>query len=258
MPEPQANTKICRICGVEKPIEAFPPRYRQCRDCIGVKRRQFYLANAERLKGKSRRWREANLKKARAYTAEWRKRNPGRAKAKVEEWHAANRERRLEYLHRYFEENREAYRLARREQYWANADEAKRKASEWRRANPDKARQNNRSWREKNITRVKGNVRKWHENNPESVKASHHARRARKTGGRFTKADILDLLESQLRKCANCRVDLAPGYHIDHIMPLFRGGLNVAGNLQLLCSKCNLRKGSKDPYEWAQENGRLF
>lgn len=47
-------------------------------------------------------------------------------------------------------------------------------------------------------------------------------------------------------KCAICNVDLtlvAP--HIDHIVPLAKGGQDVLSNLQPLCGPCNLKKGSK-------------
>lgn len=35
------------------------------------------------------------------------------------------------------------------------------------------------------------------------------------------------------------------GLHIDHIIPIAKGGKSVESNLRVLCSKCNGRKGSK-------------
>ena len=35
------------------------------------------------------------------------------------------------------------------------------------------------------------------------------------------------------------------GLHIDHIVPISRGGLTVTANLQVLCDKCNLKKRNK-------------
>ena len=35
------------------------------------------------------------------------------------------------------------------------------------------------------------------------------------------------------------------GLHIDHIVPLSRGGKTVESNLQILCDKCNFKKGAR-------------
>ena len=35
--------------------------------------------------------------------------------------------------------------------------------------------------------------------------------------------------------------------HVDHVVPLAAGGSVRFGNLQLLCSLCNLRKGAHTP-----------
>lgn len=42
-----------------------------------------------------------------------------------------------------------------------------------------------------------------------------------------------------------CKCSSFKELHIDHIIPLSKGGSNDEDNLQLLCSECNLAKGNK-------------
>lgn len=47
--------------------------------------------------------------------------------------------------------------------------------------------------------------------------------------------------------CQNCGKYMPDGVglHIDHIIPVIKGGKTVESNLQVLCSKCNGRKGGR-------------
>ena len=52
----------------------------------------------------------------------------------------------------------------------------------------------------------------------------------------------------QLRISADCsrnRVLREGEFHIDHILPLSRGGSNLISNGQVSCPSCNLQKGNK-------------
>lgn len=46
------------------------------------------------------------------------------------------------------------------------------------------------------------------------------------------------------RRCGRYMPD-GNGLHIDHIVPVSKGGKTVPSNLQVLCAKCNLSKGAK-------------
>jgi 5-methylcytosine-specific restriction endonuclease McrA len=42
----------------------------------------------------------------------------------------------------------------------------------------------------------------------------------------------------------------AKAEHLDHIIPISRGGLHKVGNLAPSCAKCNLSKSAKFVTEW--------
>jgi 5-methylcytosine-specific restriction endonuclease McrA len=75
-------------------------------------------------------------------------------------------------------------------------------------------------------------------------------RRAAKarTGGKYTAADIEAIRVAQGNRCYICHKKLKK-YHIDHFIPLLKGGSNDPGNLRLACPRCNLRKHDKHPHD---------
>lgn len=77
-------------------------------------------------------------------------------------------------------------------------------------------------------------------------------------GGRFTAAQVADIHRRQRGCCANCGNKLGNDFHRDHRVPLARCGSNDASNIDLLCPTCNVKKGAKDPIDWANQNGRLL
>ncbi len=45
--------------------------------------------------------------------------------------------------------------------------------------------------------------------------------------------------------------------HLEHVVPVSRGGDTSQWNVVPGCLVCNLRKGTKDPADWLSETGRL-
>ena len=57
------------------------------------------------------------------------------------------------------------------------------------------------------------------------------------------------ILDRDGHKCQNCAS--VENLQIDHIIPLCRGGYEEESNMQVLCQKCNLKKGKSiniEPY----------
>lgn len=51
--------------------------------------------------------------------------------------------------------------------------------------------------------------------------------------------------------CVYCNADLNECVvHVDHIVPLSRGGTNDIDNLALACDRCNCSKAARTPEEW--------
>lgn len=60
---------------------------------------------------------------------------------------------------------------------------------------------------------------------------------------------------AQNGKCWWCGKDVGDTYHVDHLIPLARGGTNKPNNIVIACPFCNQSKHDKLPHEWC---GRLF
>ena len=93
-------------------------------------------------------------------------------------------------------------------------------------------------------------------------RANHRRRRARMLGQMGTTSPDIEalLMERQKGRCvaAGCSASFAKtGHHLDHIIPLAKGGLHDDTNLQLLCPTCNLQKSAHMPEEFARRRGLL-
>ena len=156
--------------------------------------------------------------------------------------------------HAYYEKNKTAHFESSRS--WAQNNPEKRKEivrkcdakrkdkrAIWEAANRVLLLEKKREYHEKNKIALNARYALWKKKNKETVNATNANRRARGKGaeGKFSKSDILALLEKQNDACAICNSVLVK-YHVDHIKPLARGGSNWPSNLQILCPSCNSRK----------------
>jgi 5-methylcytosine-specific restriction endonuclease McrA len=107
------------------------------------------------------------------------------------------------------------------------------RSQKWRQANKEKHRQTNRAWEQ---------------SNPQKVKAFKSKRKALVRNAsvhKITNAEILKLYSSPCFYCG-----LNGIMHIDHVVPISRGGNHSIGNLVAACQLCNLSKSSKTIMEW--------
>lgn len=175
-----------------------------------------------------------------------------------------NRDEIAEKQRKYSEENPEKVSATRRKYYQANKEKNASRSTAWSKSNPQRISEIQRRYRQSNLDREKHRHSEYRKANPWKASEKTRNRRARKlsAGGTHTAKDVKFIFDSQSGLCINCLSKLIKSgknkYHIDHIVPLSRGGSNDKYNLQCLCPGCNLRKTSKDPFIWANENGRLL
>lgn len=189
----------------------------RCIECRRAKANRKYRREAT----------ERNAKKRERYATDPEYREAW--KAKSSQWAKANPERRAAYMKEYWGANREKLLAQGREK---NAR---------RRADPDI------------VARERETSRLWKEANPEKRRSYVRNRRALKRAaeGTHTDKDIQDIWGRQKGLCAYCGLSLQEtGHHVDHIVPLSKGGSNWPSNLQCLCPDCNLRKWNLDEEEF--------
>lgn len=99
--------------------------------------------------------------------------------------------------------------------------------------------------------------RRYRQANPDKVREFAQSR-SRRQAGRLPSGTIKRLGDLQRWKCAICAISVRRRYHLDHVVPLARGGEHAPRNLQLLCPPCNVRKNAKDPIDHMRSLGRLL
>ena len=232
------TTKRCAKCGELKPLTTFnvclrekDGRADQCKTCKAAYRQ----ANKERLASHAKAYREANKERVAAQKKAYHQANKERISAASKARYEANKDKRLESAKAYREANQERIRERARIYYWAN--------------------------REHVLEHHREHQRKYNAANKDVCRAIKHRYRARKaqSGGSHTPAELDSIRSAQTDKrgevrCWWCGKPIT-AWHVDHKIPLARGGSNGVGNLCLSCADCNWRKNAKTPSEFM---GRLL
>lgn len=149
----------------------------------------------------------------------------------------------------------------------AHLEKEQERMRKWRKENPEKRREQDRryreahpekdqEWRAAHPERAREYLREWREDNPEKTRLYDHNRRARKkgNGGSYTLDELNALFEEQEGLCYYCGrllyESFETSFHIEHMVPISRGGSNNIENIALSCASCNLHKHTKTHEEF--------
>lgn len=145
---------------------------------------------------------------------------------------------------RYCKANREKINTYRRKVYWDDPDAARAKMRKQAAKPADRERE--RLYR---LAYAK------------SHRAAYNARQRRRRArhaaceGSHTAADVAAVYEQQNGLCAYCETELGGSFHVDHVVPLSKGGTDWPDNLAVACATCNLTKNDDDLLTFVRKLG---
>jgi len=194
----------------------------QNKEAVSAMRKAYYNKKRDKIRAKSRE-RYATDPDAREqikdYAKQYRKKNPEKVKQSTHSWVSRNPEKVRRYRQNRVERNPGEEVRRNREYYRNNADEFKKKAKEYRKANPDK-------------------------------RAQHQAKRRAKQQGQVIECTLVvreEIIKRDKSTCYICgKASLNNSeIHLDHIIPLSKGGSHTPENVHVTCIPCNGKKHIK-------------
>jgi len=146
-------------------------------------------------------------------------------------WYLRNREMLIQRARDWKEKNKERKQELSRKRYQETKETVKKRSHDWYHSNKEKAAKRQRNWSKKN---------------PEKHNAIRSAQRARKKKLTPTLSPEEKLLLDRFYLHATLLTKLLKiPHHVDHIIPLAKGGLHHPSNLNVIPASVNLRKGIK-------------
>ena len=152
-------------------------------------------------------------------------------------WHKRNPEKQVQYDRKFAA---------------TKPEQAKARMERYRKANVEKIREAEKRYkkgrpRKRNREYDRAYARAWNAAHLERRRLTQHKYRVRKLEGAIGVVTLEESRRILSRPCIYCG---AQAEHLDHVVPVSRGGAHSVGNLAPACADCNLSKRNRFVIEW--------
>ena len=253
--------KVCSKCGENLSVDMFYSSKTSkdglkgiCKNCDKLLAKQRYYKNKEDPERYEQMKTRDKERKRRLYqNAEYKERQNKRY-AENTEYRERQKELARERYRRNVENGKTKDTSYNSQKYLSNRDAIRKQQKKYYEENREKIAEKHKEYYDNNKELALARAKAWRqtERGRASVKAGRHNYRLRKENaiGSFSTSELEEMLMFFDYKCAYTGESLENEYHLDHVIPLSKNGLNYIWNIVPSCEMANLSKKDKDMEPW--------
>ncbi len=211
-----------------------------CKSCEIISYKKYRASNRDKVRASKKAWTNKNKDKKASWDATYRAANKDKIRQNFVVWYLANKEDQLS--------KGKAWRLQNKELKSATD-------KRWQSLNKDKVNANSKAWRSRNPEKVAEVSKNYRTANPEAGRLKASRRRAKKVANGVFLVKQSEAQKLLAKPCFYCG---GTSEHLDHVIPITKGGRHSVGNLVQSCQACNLSKNAKTIMEWRVWQARVL